>query len=366
MTNGVVYLDEAGNTGLNFLDPSQPTFVLAGWFLPADAIEAARSVVNAISSESGSSDMKGSRMMHTRLGRGRVDRLVGGLLEVGCCPAYALYEKRYAVAAKIVETFLDPEYNDHLLSSFEADVFEKQALAQRFFDLPDGSLTPAWNAIRMVNVEQMRRSLDSLIVRCGLLQEDDLAYLLAGARRHLERNAAALEGVRTYPGGHLGEGLPATSLAGLAGAIDTIAPDFDLTCVEIVHDETSSFQSNLEWSFQMLSGPEPAESPFERVLPHGGRLRIGYSVVRNLRFAASQEEPLIQAADILAALLATVPSKFLDTIEGTNRGLADQYAYLALLADLGHPVPCDVVASKQFIKEIAGVVERSIRRQARD
>ncbi len=94
MPNGLVYLDKAGNTGLTFLDPAQPTFVLAGWIVAAETMEAARSVVNAVSIESGSRDLKGRRMMRTPVGRERVERLLRGLEDLGCCPAYMLYEKR--------------------------------------------------------------------------------------------------------------------------------------------------------------------------------------------------------------------------------------------------------------------------------
>ena len=101
--SGSVYLDEAGNTGLNLLDPDQPTYVLAGWIVPSDRYGAARSAVTAISDESRSRELKGSRMMGSAPGRQRVERLVRNLVDLECYPVYFVYEKRYAVAGKIVE-----------------------------------------------------------------------------------------------------------------------------------------------------------------------------------------------------------------------------------------------------------------------
>ena len=362
--NGSVYLDEAGNTGLNFLDPAQPTYVLGGWIVRADQIEAASAAVTAVSQESGSPDLKGSRMMHSVAGRQRVERLVRDLRQLGCYPVYSLYEKRYAVAAKIVETFLDPVYNDHLLSSFEADVFAKQAVAQQLHDLPGGSLTPAWDAIRGGDAEQMRDSLNALVQRCRILRADVLAHSLAGAKSHVERIAAVLAEVHADPVGRHSEALPGTSLIAIAGAIDTISKDMDLTRVEVVHDETSSFEPNLEWWFQLMSGPAPAEHPSDTVFPHGRTLRVGYSVVRSLRFAVSEEEPLVQAADVLVGLLATLPRRLAGEIDRTNPGLVDEYAQLAFLSDRGHPVPCSIVGSRQFYEEIADVITRSATRHA--
>ena len=99
-----------------------------------------------------------------------------------------------------------------------------------------------------------------------LLGRGELAHLLAGARSHVKRNAAAIEGTRANPGSRLSEALPATSLITLVGEIDAIAPEFGLTLVEVVHDETSSFEPNLDWSFQVMSGSEPVDNPFEHVL----------------------------------------------------------------------------------------------------
>ena len=364
MVDGWVYLDESGNTGLNLLDPAQPTYSLAGWIVRADQVDAARAAVARVARESGSGDLKGSRMMRSATGRHRAERVIGDLRRLGCQPVYSLYEKHYAVAAKVVDTFLDSEYNDHLPASFDADSIAKQSVAQQLYDLPDGSLAPAWDAIRAVDREGMRDSLNRLVERCRILGADGLTHWLAGARGHVERIAADLADTRADPVKRQNEALPGTSLITIAGAIDAVSEDSRLERVEIVHDETSSFQPNLEWWFEIVSGPEPAEHPSETVFPHGWKLRVGYAVVRSLRFAVSGEDPLVQAADILAAVLATSPGEFVANIDDANPGLVDEYAQLMLLSAIGYPVPCIIVGSKQFCEQIAMVVARTARRTA--
>ena len=359
MVNGWVYLDESGNTGLNLLDPDQPTYALAGWLVRADQADAARAAVTRVASESGSGDLKGSRMMRSATGRARAERVIGDLRQLGCQPAYSLYEKRYAVAAKIVDAFLDSAYNDHLPAMFDADSMAKQSVAQQLYNLPDGSLAPAWDSIRAVDPERMRDSLNALVGRCRILGADGLAYWLAGARGHVERIAADLADTRTDPMKRQNEALPGTSLITIASAIDVVSEDSGLGRVEIVHDETSSFQPNLKWWFDLVSGPKPAERPSETVFSHGWKLRVGYAVVRSLRFAVSEEEPLVQAADILAAVLATPPGEFVLGIDDTNPGLVDEYARLMRLSAIGYPVPCIVVGSTQFSEKIATVVARA-------
>ena len=359
MVNGWVYLDESGNTGLNLLDPAQPTYALAGWLVRADQADAARTAVTRVARESGSSDLKGSRMMRSATGRARAERVISDLRQLGCQPVYSLYEKRYAVAAKIADTFLDSIYNDHLSASFDMDSIAKQSVAQQLYDLPDGSLAPAWDSIRTLDSKRMRESLNALVERCRILGVDGLAYWLAGAEDHVERAAMDLADGRADPVKRQNEALPGTSLITIAGAIDAVSADTGLERVEIVHDETSSFRPNLEWWFGLVSGPEPAARPSETVFPHGWKLRVGYAVVRSLRFAVSEEEPLVQAADILAAVLATPPGAFVPRIDDTNPGLVDEYARLMRLPAIGYPVPCIVVGSTQFLEKIAMVVARA-------
>ena len=43
----------------------------------------------------------------------------------GCVPMYLVAEKRYCVAAKIVETFLDPEFNNAFSMGFTSDFVTK-------------------------------------------------------------------------------------------------------------------------------------------------------------------------------------------------------------------------------------------------
>ena len=360
-----VYLDEAGNTGLNFLDPDQPTYVLAGWIVPANRVDTARSAVTKISLESGSVDLKGSRMMRTPTGREKLERLVKELRELGCCPAYFLCEKRYAVAAKLVDTFLDSEFNDHLTGSFEADVLSKQYLAQQLYNLPDGSLTTAWEAIRAADATQLQCSLNELVDLCRVSGADDLAHLLAGAKSHVARNAAVIANMQAHPVMRHSEALAATSLITIAGAIDSLAAEQGVTSVEVVHDETSSFGPSLEWWFQQVSGPAPVEKPSDIMLTHGRPFRVGYSLVHTLKFADSEEEPLVQAADVLAALLAAAPGRVAGEVERMNPGLVDEYTYLVLLSAAGHPMPCVIMGSEQFVRGVGRAVKRSITRQSK-
>ena len=63
-------------------------------------------------------EIKGARLIKCLEGQRAVLVLFRELGALGCLPQFVLAEKRYCVAAKIVETFLDPYYNPLLKQEF--------------------------------------------------------------------------------------------------------------------------------------------------------------------------------------------------------------------------------------------------------
>ena len=74
--------------------------------------------------------------------------------DFGCVPVYVVAEKRYCVAAKIVETFLDPPFNPLLKTPFISDTISKQEIANTLYDgLPEDVLNGFAAAYRRPSVE---------------------------------------------------------------------------------------------------------------------------------------------------------------------------------------------------------------------
>ena len=121
-----IYLDEGGNTGINFLDPSQPVHTLAGWIVPSELAGQARQLVVARRDEMSMKELKGTQLLRSARGRDNLWRLLDGLLSLGVSPVYSVVEKKYAVAGKIVETFVDPPYNDRITDGFTYQIKAKQ------------------------------------------------------------------------------------------------------------------------------------------------------------------------------------------------------------------------------------------------
>jgi len=127
-----VYLDEAGNTGLRLDDTQQPVFVVAGWMVPgSSADEVASRVSWAVPSHLiKAQELKGSKLMRSREGQVALAELVTDLQTFGCVPTFCVAEKTYAIAGKLIESFLDPISNPLVPPSFVLDDLMKQDIAQ--------------------------------------------------------------------------------------------------------------------------------------------------------------------------------------------------------------------------------------------
>lgn len=125
------YCDESGNTGTHWLDEDQPVLVHGGWLFP-EGSEAL--VIEGVADIRRSHHLNAPELkwgQFTRAGRDRTFRaIVEVCLKNGVLPMFMVMDKRYAVAAKVVETFFDPMYNHHLPMEFTGDFDTKKGIAE--------------------------------------------------------------------------------------------------------------------------------------------------------------------------------------------------------------------------------------------
>lgn len=128
-----VFFDESGNTGSNWLDNQQPFFVYGGWIVNEKYYDVASNILGQCFSESNADELKSGYIW-----RKKRQQLVGFLNrmmdEAFAIPCFGVVDKRYMIAAKIVETFFDFEYNPYVNSylTYKSDL--KKALADSISD----------------------------------------------------------------------------------------------------------------------------------------------------------------------------------------------------------------------------------------
>lgn len=128
-----VYLDESGNTGSNWLDNQQPFFVYGGWIIKEKYYDIAVNILRKCFSKSKADELK-SGYIWRRKRQQLIDFLKGMMEEAYAIPCFGVADKRYMIAAKIVETFFDCEYNPYVNKYLTHRSDLKKALADSISD----------------------------------------------------------------------------------------------------------------------------------------------------------------------------------------------------------------------------------------
>lgn len=121
-----LYFDESGNTGTNYLDVRQPYFVYGGWLIEKEKEDEICESVERIFCGSRAKELKSKKGLKYE----KVKELFSILIfEFNAIPVFGVADKRYMVAAKIIETFFDHWYNPNVNGYLTYKTELKKALA---------------------------------------------------------------------------------------------------------------------------------------------------------------------------------------------------------------------------------------------
>ena len=111
----LVFCDEFGNTGPQLFDSTQPIFAYAFLVLTQSKLPSIEAEVRSLYQEEGLdlSELKSSRLWATTRGMRRYLSIGEILAKHNAHICMSIVEKRYQACVMIVETYLDPAYNEH-------------------------------------------------------------------------------------------------------------------------------------------------------------------------------------------------------------------------------------------------------------
>lgn len=122
--NTCLFFDESGNTGANWLDGVQSYFVYGGWLLPEDNIKEAEDIIKAIFHNSKANELKSGYVVSRHMDK--FQSLFSQLLTIDALPIFQIADKKYMLAAKLIETFFDYAYNPNVDQSFIGEIDKKR------------------------------------------------------------------------------------------------------------------------------------------------------------------------------------------------------------------------------------------------
>ena len=293
----IFYCDESGNTGPNYIDQEQPFYTLAAWSVPDNKIvDASVAVEEHRKKYSPQSDeLKAANLIRSSNGKRGIMSLIRTLGSLGCVPIYEVLEKRYCVAGKIVETFMDPLYNPLVNNAFIPDSTTKQEIANTLYDgLSENTLNRFAAVYRNPTLAEFESSLNEIITCVNANINAELAAILKGSHEHL-KEIAEVEMSASFMG-NMQDSLNYPVFVGILMMIEVFGRLGLVNPVKIVHDEIYAYEEHLNKVFVMLRNAREGVFTF----PNGAILVFPLKHVESMEFASSKDSVLVQAADILA------------------------------------------------------------------
>lgn len=300
-TEVAVYCDESGNSGANYLDPEQPFYVLGGWMVPTTAIVEATVAVEKIRQECcpQREELKAAVFLKNEHRKRDAVALFKALGDLGCSPLIVAAEKRYCVAGKVVETFLDPAFNKKLRPGFTSDTLTKRELANTLLSaLPGLVLDHFAEAYRHPSSEAFMRSLKEVAESVKDRINLELCTCIEGSLPEI----VAIAESEDPSGSTLGKISQSVNLPVLMAfllLVENLGRIGAIKVAKVVHDEQTVFQDGMKELYRLHRNAEDFVVEF----PHSEVLYSNLAHVPALELASSRHHALIQASDVLAGVV---------------------------------------------------------------
>ena len=349
-----IYLDEAGFTGDNLLDPNQPFFACA-------SVAMDENLASSIHDEAVSrfriqgSELKGSNLVRQNRGREAVSWILN---ESQRNALVVVSDKQYALAGKFFEHIFEPVLAKQSTMFYAIDFHKFVAtFLHAYFKAGNPDVK-----VMLEEFEHLMRTLDSrhldavLSPMSKIDTADPLSLILHFAlcnRRSIESEIDILRGLNDSPKWHL-----ELSVASVYLLLSHWGEQFDALCVHC--DESKPMEADLSADvsiFNHLVGRQ--DKAYVRV----GKVHnpsLVYNLASPIKLVDSRNSPGVQIADVIASSVVYALKNPCEEISQEWLNLAESITISALMPD---KVLLDPRQEDCFINSVVllELVERSIR-----
>jgi hypothetical protein len=345
-----VFCDESGNTGSNFLDADQPVYVLAGWGVKFDGLLSASALVESCRSRYGiRGELRAKNLLKTRAGCKAAADLIDKLSPHPCFPIFTIVEKRYAVAAKIVDTYLHYAYNPEAPKIVGFDAVACQELADLFCGIPEDLLRRFAAAYRTLDILELKAVAFELGTIKGTKIPRDILRAIPGVVPKLSEIVGVEAGFRSsQPNNAIGS-LNFPVFVNMLCLVESLAERAN-TRATVHHDRIVEFEQCFQWIFDAYRSSKGAG---KIKLTSGVTIPLSLQHINELVMAESHSNSLIQAADILAGVLSQVSVSAIKHTE-TSQPLKEIASKIYSLVRFDDPLRFGaLLASNSFFPDVA-------------
>jgi hypothetical protein len=298
-----VYCDESGNSGGNYLDPQQPFYVLAGWMIERGLKYRAENRISLFRKEHfpDKLELKGAEILKSNKGQALGNILLTELGQANCTPFFIIAEKRYCVAAKMVEAFLDSEHNERVSPSFSWMNGLKKDIAQIIYDISESSIKKFAFAHKSPSLETLRDAQQTLITELYQNGYFQLAKAIEGSSKYmqhiLEEEAYSMNAMPNKAMHSLN--LP--TFTAFLQLIEKFTRKQKIKKVRMFHDDTKQFKEAYPEAFNWYASIKKENVEF--ILQNGTTILSSLKSLQVFGLQESKNSLMIQGADVLASFI---------------------------------------------------------------
>ena len=300
--NAHAYCDESGNTGANLLDPNQPLLLVGGWLVNDGFIEVAEQVVREYIKilKPRDKELHGVRLLRSEVGTRGMLNLMHDLYKLYCAPICQIVEKRFLLVGHVFEIFMNPRLNPNIPYSFE-DMWEsKRELAEKVYSLPDEVLAEFAEAYDTLDRSLLLDSLRNITTALSLRLETKLVDLMLGSLPNIDTIIDYINTGRVHFDSITLNTPNVASFHMFFHSVEHIGRMAEIPKITLVHDESPQFSDAFRMIFEEFR--DDSRNEVFREGPWSYVYR-GFESLKDLKFADSKDEPLLQAADVFISAM---------------------------------------------------------------
>lgn len=288
-----IYVDEAGNSGPNYLDEKEPYFILAGWIDVNNEMQKLDNI-KEFTLLLGGKEGKNHKLARSVEGRKKMVAVLNFMEKKKCVPIIAIANKKYCIPMRIVEVLLDPFYNDKMFLAFERPEYYplKKEYANRLFsNLSEQELQQFAEIYRGKDMSDKERiaKMEQFIdeISQSLLSKDkEIAGLIGGAKKAIKENLGDEEADISRRMAKQSPNLWLLYIFLLLVEKNCERYGYN---IQIVHDEQKKYEPYIQDMMRFIN-------IHKELFASNGDLKH----IDDICFSDSKDVVIIQAADILA------------------------------------------------------------------
>ncbi|WP_241475240.1 DUF3800 domain-containing protein [Priestia flexa] len=297
-----IYCDESGNSGGNYLDQQQPFYVLSGWLVPQNISYIPKNMVKRFKDlyYGEKEELKGSEILRSNIGQHNANTLFREIGEY-CTPFYVIAEKRYCIAAKIVETYLDPIHNNKIPIEHTWKNAERKDIADLIYNTCERAIEEFGETYKNPEVNKFTQVLELLIEELNEKGFIELGKIFSGAYDYMDAIFEEEFSMIEYLPNNAMRTLNLPIFISFIQLIEEFSTKVDLKKVSMYHDNTKQFYKAYPEAFNWYAAKKKED--FKLVLQNGQVILSSLKKLKSMSFTDSLDSPLIQAADVFASFL---------------------------------------------------------------